>query len=100
MESNPAKASGNRVVPMFAGFAAIAFSWLKSKWLYVAGAIAIIAAVLAAIGGIKNAGRNAEKIEQMRRIEDARREKLVIENRVRDLPPDERDRMLDRYYRD
>lgn len=85
---------------MFAGILSWATGALASIWTKVLIVGGIVAAVGFVLLGAKNAGRNAEKVEQVRINEKVRKQSEQVRKEVRDLSPTDRERVRERYYRD
>ncbi len=73
---------------------------LKPYALKLLAGLAIVGAVLAVLLGAKNAGRNAERVDGMRRQLDNVRERTNVENRVATADPAERSRLRRKWQRD
>jgi len=65
--------------------------FLSRFWIWVLGILAIVGAVLSALAGVKNAGKNAVRVENLRKV-------LEIKNAQQEAAansPSNRDELID-----
>lgn len=74
-------------------------AFFSGLWAKLALAGAFVVGIIIAIGAIRKGGRDAEKADEVVRIDKERKVANEIDQRVDAAPPDELERMRDKWTR-